>query len=174
VKNLVVVAPLALAAALLVAPPAAADDRRCAGAIKAVSLDDNVVVPAGATCRLLGTRIDGNVIVNRDATLLARGVKVGGNIQAENHERVVVRPRTVDDRTIRSRVGGSIQLVAGGGGRLLRNIVDSDIQLFGNDGRFEVRRNRVDGNLQCKGNDPRPVGGGNVVEGDKEDQCRNL
>jgi len=174
VKQLVAVAPLALAAALLVAPPAVADDRRCAGTIKAVSIDDNVVVPAGATCRLLGTRVDGNVVVNRNATLVARGVRVGGNIQAENHERVVVRPRTVDDRTIRSRVGGSIQLVQGGGGRLLRNVVDSDIQLFSNDGRFEVRRNRVGGNLQCKSNDPRPVGGGNVVQGNKEDQCRGL
>ena len=173
-KKLVAAVPLALAAALLVAPPAVADDRRCTGTIKAASIDDNVVVPSGATCRLVGTRVDGNVFVNRNATLVARGVKVGGNIQAENHERVVVRPRKVDDRVIRSRVGGSIQLVQGGGGRLLRNVVGSDIQLFSNDGQFEVRRNRVDGNLQCKSNSPRPVGGGNVVEGNKEDQCRGL
>lgn len=114
------------------------------------------------------------MIVNRGATLVARGVEVGGNIQAENHERVVVRPRSVDDRTIQSRVGGSIQLMQGGGGRLLRNVVEGDIQLFSNDGRFEVRRNRVGGNLQCKTNDPSPVGGGNVVDGNKEDQCRAL
>jgi hypothetical protein len=37
-----------------------------------------------------------------------------------------------------------------------------------------VRKNRVDGNLQCKSNQPRPVGGGNRVDGNKEDQCRGL
>ena len=52
--------------------------------------------------------------------------------------------------------------------------MNSDIQLFSNDGEFVVRRNVVDGNLQCKGNEPMPVGGDNKVEGNKEDQCRNL
>ena len=114
------------------------------------------------------------MLVEESATLVAKGVRVGGNIQAENHDRVVVRHRRVDARIIRSRVGGSIQLKQGGGGRLLRNTVDGDVQLFSNAGRFEVRRNRVDGNLQCKSNSPRPVGGNNVVEGNKEDQCRRL
>ena len=114
------------------------------------------------------------MLVNRNATLVARGVRVGGNIQAENHRRVVVRHRGAGGRVVRSRIGGSIQLKQGGGGSLLRNIVGSDIQLFTNTGRFEVRRNRVDGNLQCKSNRPRPAGGGNVVEGNKEDQCSSL
>jgi hypothetical protein len=118
--------------------------------------------------------VDGNALVEGDATLVARGVRVGGNIQAENHDRVVVEHRTVGSRAIRSRVGGSIQIEQGGGGKLLRSTVGGDIQLFDNVGRFEVRANRVDGNLQCKGNRPRPAGGGNVVEGNKEDQCRGL
>ena len=66
------------------------------------------------------------------------------------------------------------QLKQGGGGKLLRNAVNADIQLFSNDGRFEVRRNVVGGNLQCKSNNPKPVGGNNRVEGNKEDQCKNL
>ena len=129
-------------------------------------------MPSGKTCTLIGTRVDDNVLVKRNATLVARGVRVGGNIQAENHDRVVVRHRSSDGT--RSRIGGSIQLKQGGGGRLLRITVNGDIQLFSNDGRFEVRRNRVDGNLQCKSNSPKPVGGNNVVEGNKEDQCRSL
>ena len=82
----------------------------------------------------------------------------------------------VDDngRVIRSRIGGSIQLVQGGGGRLPRNTVGGDIQPFSNAARFQVRRNRVDGNLQCKSNSPSPAGGNNVVEGNKEDQCSSL
>lgn len=169
-KRLFVAVLLALATVLFAAPVAHADDRRCSGKIRGASIDGNVIVPSGRTCRLIGTRVDDNVLVEANARLVAKGVRVGGNIQAENHDRVVVRDR----KGSRSRVGGSIQLVQGGGGKLLRNIVDGDIQLFSNDGRFKVRRNRVDGNLQCKSNSPRPVGGGNVVEGNKEDQCRGL
>jgi hypothetical protein len=165
-KRHAVALSLALAAALVAVTPAHADDRRCSGTIGAASIDGNVIVPSGTTCTLVGTRVDDNVHVEEDATLVAKGVRVGGNIQAENHERVVVRGR--------SRIGGSIQLKQGGGGRLLRSTVNADIQLFSNDGLFEVRHNRVDGNLQCKSNDPRPVGGDNVVEGNKEDQCRSL
>lgn len=171
---LALVPPLAMAATLLTTPAAHADDRTCRGAIGARHVDDNVIVPRGVTCTLTGTRVDGNVFVRGGATLFAKGVRIGGNVQAENHRWVVVRGRTVDGQVTKSRVGGSIQLKQGGGGRLLRNVVDSDIQIFSNRGKFEVSRNVVGGNLQCKSNNPRPVGGGNVVAGNKEDQCRSL
>jgi hypothetical protein len=151
-----------------------ADDRTCNGTIKAVSVDGSVIVPQDATCTLLGTRVGGNVDVKKGATLVARGVRVGGNIQAENHRSVVVVTRTVNEKVVRSQIGGSIQLKQGGGGRLLKNVVGSDVQLFTNDARFEVRGNRIDGNLQCKDNSPAPVGADNVVQGSKEDQCKNL
>jgi hypothetical protein len=173
-KRLLIAVPLAVAASVMTVPTAHADDRVCRGTIGATSIDDNVVVPRDATCQLNGTRIDGNVIVNRGAKLVASGVRVGGNVQAENHREVIVRPRTVNGTVVRSTVEGSIQLKQGGGGKVLRVVVDSDVQLFTNRGQFEVRGNRIGGNLQCKENNPRPVGGNNVVQGDKEDQCRNL
>jgi hypothetical protein len=37
-----------------------------------------------------------------------------------------------------------------------------------------ITSNRVNGNLQCKSNNPRPTGGGNIVQGNKEDQCARL
>jgi hypothetical protein len=37
-----------------------------------------------------------------------------------------------------------------------------------------ISQNRIDGNLQCKENNPAPTGGGNVVQGNKEDQCKRL
>jgi len=157
------IGPLGAAAA----PAAPNDERTCRGTIGAQSLDVDIRVPSGATCRLNGTRVDGNVKVYRGATLIATGARVGGNIQAENAKSVVVS---------RSRVGGSIQLKQGRVGpiNLTRNTVDSDIQLFSNVGKSVVLRNVVGGNLQCKSNRPRPTGGGNLVEGDKEDQCARL
>lgn len=171
---LALVVPAAMAGTLLTAPAAYADDRICRGMIGQQHLDGDVIVPKGATCTLAGTRVDGNVLVRGNATLVAKGVRVGGNIQAENHQRVVVRDRPVDGKVTKSRIEGSIQLKQGGGGTLLRTVVNADIQLFSNDGEFDVRGNRVGGNLQCKSNDPKPVGGNNTVEGNKEDQCKGL
>ena len=164
----------AMTGTVLTAPAAHADDRVCRGTIGSQHIDGSVIVPKGASCTLTGTRIDGNVLVRGNATLLAKGVKVDGNIQADNHRTVVVRHRKVDGQVKRSRIEGSIQLKQGGGGKLLGNVVGSDIQLFSNDGRFVVRGNVVGGNLQCKSNDPKPIGGGNRVEGNTEDQCKNL
>jgi hypothetical protein len=116
----------------------------------------------------------------------AQGVRVVGNVQGENAAWVVVRAS--------SRIGGSVQVKQGGRGRVVSSYVNADIQfdanrqplaaignvvggsvqVFGNRGGVEIRRNRIDGNLQCKENSPRPTGGGNVVQGNKEDQCARL
>jgi hypothetical protein len=56
----------------------------------------------------------------------------------------------------------------------ISNRVNGNIQIVGNRGSNVVRSNRVDGNLQCKENSPAPTGGGNIVQGNKEDQCRHL
>jgi hypothetical protein len=194
VKRLLLLIPLALIAPLMAAAPAQADDRRCTGTIGAVDVDGNVIVPSSATCTLRGTRVDDNVFVRPGAVLEARGVRIGGNIQAENHQRVLVAPRTVNDMVVRSRIGGDIQLFDGNrgnvrraviGGNLqvkqnsgfqeaLRNVIDADLQAFSNTGGFRILRNRIDGNLQCKSNNPPPHGGQNVVQGNKEDQCSRL
>ncbi|MDZ5619911.1 hypothetical protein [Nocardioides bizhenqiangii] len=167
---------VAVAAGVTVAlsSPAHAEERRCTGTIRAVSIDGDVVVPQGATCKLVGTKVDGSVKVYRNATLLARGIQVNGNVQAENFRRVEVTHRSVDGVVQRSRIGGSIQVKQGGGGEVRRAVVKADIQVFSNDGRWAIYDNAVDGNLQCKSNAPRPVGDRNRVGGNKEDQCETF
>jgi hypothetical protein len=175
-----------VALALLAASPASAEERKCSGTLGAVTVD-NLRVPQDATCRLNGTFVEGTIKVERNATLIARGVRVVGNVQAENAARVVVRPS--EDR--RSRVGGSVQVEQGGAAtvraskiigdiqydantgylRANDNRVGGNIQVIGNSGGAEIFRNIVDENLQCKENSPAPIGGGNVVGGNKEDQC---
>src|SRR5919106_5758181 len=175
----------ATAATLFVANSAVAEERVCRGTIGARTLD-NVRVPQGATCTLDSTYVKGTVKVENGATLRAFEVRVIGNVQAEGAARVVVRGS--------SRIGGSVQIVQGGaakivnnriGGDILldeqdryltanRNVVGGSLQAFQNGGGLEIRRNRIDGNLQCKENQPAPVGGANVVQGNKEDQCSDL
>jgi hypothetical protein len=174
-----------IGATFLQAGPAAAEERVCRGTIGARTLD-NVRVPQGATCTLDGTYVKGTVKVGARATLRALDVRVIGNVQAEHARRVVVREG--------SRIGGDIQIVQGGSARIVnnriggdilfddeagyllanRNVIGGNLQAFQNTGGVEIRRNRIDGNLQCKENRPAPVGGGNIVEGNKEDQCRRL
>ncbi|HEX9772507.1 MAG TPA: hypothetical protein VGA44_03500 [Steroidobacteraceae bacterium] len=177
----------ALAAPLLLLPaaPASAEERVCRGTIRATTVD-NLRVPQYASCVLLGTRVKGTVKVEFNATLRAEDIVVVGNVQAENAKSV----RVLDG----SRVGGSVQVKQGGGAvvsdsridgdiqydsnlamlRALRNKVGGSIQAFQNTGGLEVRRNTIDGNLQCKENSPPPTGGGNIVGGNKEDQCARL
>ena len=180
-------ATVAFAAAAVAALPASAqaEERTCRGTIGARTVD-NLRVPQGATCNLNGTVVKGTVKVERSATLVADGVRVVGNVQAENASKVVVRGS--------SRVGGSVQVKQGGAAtvkssriigdiqydanrRYLKangNQVGGSIQVVGNTGGAEIFRNVINGNLQCKENSPRPTGGGNVVGGNKEDQCRTF
>jgi hypothetical protein len=173
------------ASVLMLGPSASAEETVCRGSIGGRTVD-NLRVPQGATCHLDGTRVEGTVKVGRNATLIARDIRVKGNVQAENANRVVVKAG--------SRVNADIIYVQGEaarvldtriGGRLLydeneravearRNIVEGDVQAFQNTGGVVIANNRIDGNLQCKQNNPPPTGGGNVVQGNKEDQCSRL
>lgn len=88
-----------------------------------------------------------------------------GSIQAEGAANVNVAL---------SKMAGSIQVVQGRNSKLSRNIVIHDVQFFENRGVVSVTQNRIDGDLQCKENRRRPIGGGNRVQGVKEDQCARL
>jgi hypothetical protein len=153
-----------LAAFAFTVSPAFAEERSCRGALGAVTVD-NLRVPQGATCKLNGTRVKGTLQVQRGATLRASRIRVVGNIHAEGAANVNV---------VLSRIGGSIQVVQGRNSKLDRNSVKHDVQYFENRGVVSVTRNRIDGNLQCKENRRRPIGGGNRVQGVKDDQCARL
>jgi hypothetical protein len=163
-KLVFILTPVLLAASALAASPAFAEERSCRGTLGAITVD-NLRVPQGATCRLNGTRIKGTLQVQRGATLKASGIRVVGNIQAEGAANVNVAM---------SRIGGSIQVVQRRNSKVHRNTVKHDVQYFENRGVVSVTRNAIDGNLQCKENRRRPIGGGNRVQGVKEDQCARL
>jgi hypothetical protein len=173
------------AASFGISTPAFAEETVCRGSLGAVTVD-NLRVPQSATCSLNGTVIQGTLKVERAATLVARNIRVIGNVQAENAARV--------DVLSGSRVGGSIQIKQGGSARITGVVIGQDLQFdantralsaasnyivgnlqaFQNRGGLSITRNRIDGNLQCKENVPAPTGGGNVVQGNKEDQCSGL
>ena len=173
-------------AALGLAIPAYADSRTCTGTIGAITIDGDVNVPQGATCRLNGTRVDGNVKVNNNARLFATDVFVGGSVQSDGQRRTEVTggSKVIGDVQIEqgksglvrgSAVNGTISVKQNTGPQVIAgNTVDSDVQVFTNTGGVRISNNVIDGNLQCKSNNPPPTGGGNQVQGEKEDQCASL
>jgi hypothetical protein len=54
------------------------------------------------------------------------------------------------------------------------NRIGGSLQAFQNTGGLRINANRINENLQCKENRPFPLGGGNTVQGSKEDQCSAL
>ena len=175
---------LALTAVLGAAPAALAEETTCRGTIGARTVD-NLRVPDGATCELNGITVKGTIKVETGATLKATGVRVIGNVQAENHKFVKLVGSTVGGsvqfdqggafKVVNTDVEGSIQVVSNNGpSRLKANDVNQDVQVFGHRNGIAIVDNRIDGNLQCKENSPAPTGGGNRVQGNKEDQCKRL
>jgi hypothetical protein len=160
-------------------------DRECVGTIGAVTVNDNLTVPEGATCSLEGTRVRGNVDVEEGATLLATGASVLGNVDGDGAAGV-----SLSD----SLVGGRIQIVRGGTGSVLGstvrgdlvfsenadaveasdNLIRGSLQADRNTGGVTIQDNRIRNNLQCSENDPAPTGGGNRVGGNKTGQCEGL
>jgi hypothetical protein len=171
--------------ALLDAGIASADEVTCRGTIGARTIDGDVNVPRGASCTLRGTRVKGNVFVRDNARAELIRASLTGNVQAGGARNVIVRAGSRINGSVqvenggavsvlRSRVGGSVQTKSNNGlSRVVRNRVGADVQFFSNRGGFAVWYNRIDGNLQCKSNGLPRRGDHNIVQGNKEDQCRN-
>jgi hypothetical protein len=177
---------LAMIALFAFAGPAAADTV-CRGTIGAVSIDDNVIVPSGASCTLDRTRVDGNVLVGPNARLTTNSARIEGNIQDDNNRAGQVTIR-------RTFVGGNVQLEQGAGATITDSNIDGDLQWESNRSAFRAEYNEIggnlqanqntggltissnwiDGNLQCQSNNPAPTGRGNIVKGSAEGQCSNL
>jgi hypothetical protein len=138
-------------AALVGAPTAAAGDTTCVETL--TETYDNVVVPAGAHCHLLGARVKGNVLVLRDATLsivsdpigsgglgLGNPTVVEGNVQAENARSLGITA---------SQVRGNVQVKGASEGMVsLLAFIGGNIQVEGMAGRLSLAISGIGGGLE--------------------------
>lgn len=139
-----------------------AGDTTCSSTLGKQRIDGDVIVRG--SCTLNGTMIDGNVKVYQGGHLVAKNASVDGNIQADKAGSVTVTGGVVN---------GDIQVKQSTNVNISGVKVDGDIQLFDNRGNVHAQSNTVDGNLQCKGNKS-VAGKSNLVNGNKEDQCKAL
>lgn len=166
-------------------PPPLTGNVTCVGlTIGAIPLD-SVIVPANASCTLLGTRLNGSIEVGANARLVAEGVNVTGDLKSD---------AAADLRLLgASVIGGSAQVQRGAAATLAGATIRGDLQIdampgpvsasslriggnlqaMANRGGVALNGNSVVGVMQCKDNLPAPVGTGNVASL-KQDQCLGL
>lgn len=152
---------------------------------------DNVFV--NGTCTIRNSIVEGNIVVSTGGNLLVQGTTIRGSVQAEGATRVRLQPDPNSGRDtevngdvqlkntlagftsaiVDAQVGGTVLLDSNNGPiNVFGNSVNADVQVFQNTALVRIRDNTIDGNLQCKSNTPAPRnGGGNVVQGNAEDQC---
>ena len=166
------------------------DNFDCDGAPGFASFE-NVLVRDGASCVLDAVEIDGNVQVETGGSLDLSNSVVDGNVQSDDG--LVIRiaaneidgdiavKRTLPDGSVAivdNEVDGNIQVEENETAvTVFGNAVDGDLQFFENiaESPHPIADNTIDGNLQCKDNEPDPLsGGGNLVDGNREDQCEVL
>lgn len=175
--------------AIFMAFPAFADDISCSRTIGAVTIDGNVIVPAGRSCTLNGTRVTGNVeLRDRAQVLIQNGAYVNGSVQTDGASRVRILhsdingnvqltgvTNTLRSLILHSQIGGTVDWNDNQAPFLIQySDVDSDVKINQNDRAANIYDNVIGGNLQCQSNTPAPKGARNRVEGNKEDQCRRF
>jgi hypothetical protein len=159
------IAGIVVAGIIATAPAAFAEARECRGTIGAARVD-SIVVPQGASCTLDGTRVRGNVQVEEGATLTATGVIVQGNVQADGAMSVSLTDSRVRGNVSIQRSTGAVTVTG--------TTIQGSLQADENTGGVTIADNRIGNNLQCSENDPAPMGGNNMVRGEKSDQCAAL
>lgn len=137
---------------------------RCTSTVSNLTAD-NLIVPPGKACTVNGAWIKGSVKVEDKARLTVTGLYLKGSLQAKKSPSVVVTD---------SVILGTIQVEEGGAAQLKTSWIGSAALFVKNTGSLLIANNTIYGNLQCKENKFKPTGGGNIVSGNKEDQCSGL
>lgn len=181
------------------APAARAAERPCVGTLSNTSVNGDVVVPAGATCRLKDVAVGGTVRVHSNAALqILGGAAIRGSVEAYECAYVVLDPQAPGDRIA---VAGNIEIehcteasgklfsagrVAIAGNFSCRNnaapcfavslTVGGDMVIERNSGGMSyIEGNTIGGSLECAGNwGLTDYGDPNTVGGKRRDGCAGL
>jgi thermitase len=137
---------------------------RCTGMVHWLTAD-NLLVPPGATCNILGGRIKGTLKVEEGGTLFASDLYVKGSIQAKKAASVQINGSIVD---------GNVEVEEGGAAVLQGTQIKGGVKFIKNRKSISISNNTIQGDLECKENRYKPTGGGNIVQGNKKDQCVGL
>ncbi len=153
----------------LMAGPVSADKTNCVNETLRGGTYDTVRVEDGNDCILYGAVVEGNVEGDGAGIITIIGTEVKGSIQIKESRSFSV---------LYSLIAGNVKVEENSSrvdrsllrNRVRNNTIGGNLQVFNNNIRVDIYDNEIGGNLQCHGNVD-PTGWGNVVSGDKEDQC---
>jgi hypothetical protein len=172
------------ASVVVLADPGPPEEDACE--VRNRTFPGDLAIAEGTSCTYINVWIRGDLKLGRGSTLIGTDLRVDGSIEAKAATHLTLTT---------SRVHGDLEFEEGGSVFLRQTVINGNLQLESNNGSldvgdnsidgnvqvfrnrggpFIVSDNRIDGDLQCKENDPPPTGGGNIVDGSKEDQCRTL
>lgn len=198
--RLLLVAPLLAVAIGLARPTPVGAAFERGGAITGGSIDQNVVVPAGAFCDLRNVVVKGSVTVGAGAILIHIEGEIRGTVEATGHQTVLLS--TIEIRgsvtltgaaaaggitSIRTaRVRGDVTMTGNGGDRmdLFNSTVRGSATINDNhvDSFIFVAQNAIRVDLACTGNTLAPTNihpvtgpaGPSTAGGVKSGQCAGL
>jgi Tyrosine-protein kinase ephrin type A/B receptor-like len=128
------------------------DKTTCNGVYTGTGKD--VVVPKGATCRLLpGTRVSHDVKMEEGGTLMMRGTWVGHDVSADKATAVTICGSQVDHDLSVKKSSGDVAVGGDGCG----NTIGDDLKVEENGGAVNVSGNTVGHDLSVQKNTPGPV-----------------
>ena len=143
VLGLVAVCATAL---LAMASPAMARDFRCNGVVEGKTYND-VVVPSGAACTLVGTTVRGDVRVLRNAYLQTIGAVVRGDVEGSASQTIFI--------DIGTRVSGSVESSGARQFFVYNSTVGEDIEPERTREAVHICGNTVrGGNIEVRGSGP--------------------
>jgi hypothetical protein len=135
-----------VAALLAMASSAMARDLRCNGVVEGKTYED-VVVPSGAACTLVGTTVKGNVRVLRNAYLQTVGAVVHGDVEGSSSQTVFIDSG--------SRIRGSVESVGARQFFVYNSSVGEDIEPERTREAVQICGNTVRrGNIEVRGSGP--------------------
>jgi hypothetical protein len=129
----VVAVASASAVLLLSAAPAAADDTECVGILPPGAYD-NIVVPEGAHCEMVGVQVKGNVIVKPGASAAIQESTVDGNVEGSRVDWV--------QAAVDTEIGGSFKVEEALDPVIFTGVAGVTIR-----GSFSVARSRAGANM---------------------------
>jgi hypothetical protein len=160
-------AALVAATVILIMPSAAtANDSTCVGLL--TGTHDNVVVPPGAACTLVGATVEGNVKALERSTLFVFASTIKGDVQGDKTREVRVQfesqvggdvqvkgtaPDSFNAVDINVRVGGDVQFEESAGIVFIDTArIGGDVTVIKHTGRVEAEFNTVGGEVKIEDN----------------------
>jgi hypothetical protein len=170
-KTFVVSSMVVLVVLLAGAPPAIAATTECTGVL--TGTHDNVVVPSGQDCEMLGATVTGNVLVRQDASLRASASQIAGNVLGLDSSWVCLQfgselggnfhvrggdPMTTTGFDIGVEVQGNALVTENAGLTFIDAAqVGGKIEVRKNTGTLEIEHNTVGGHVRIDENDVPPT-----------------